>query len=294
MEFERFVAEHGGAAGGWDDYDHGTFLRHRNRLAGKIAFIDAVKEALPPRSEDEIRLHELWFAEYLALQEKKRAAIANWKETKRALDEARRAQVEATKAAAEELARNGTVSTAKQREEEAIKKKRDVELWRQQQLAEESEALQRQHEATQRRNQQERLLQQEKRLKAREQIQALGQRRAEEERETARRKAAAEAEEMSRRRAAEAELVHFRERDQRSLAERAERAAKAEEEVCARAERLEKLRKTVAVTAASDPSRLLRPTASTRNREADETPAGGRVYARAPPRLAVPTWRQGL
>ena len=293
-DFERYVAEHGGLTGGWDDYDHGTFLRHRNRLAGKLAFIDAVKEALPTRSEDEIRLHELWFAEFLVLQEKKRQAIANWKETKRALDEARRDQVEATKAAAEELARNGSASSAKQREEEAAKKKRDVELWRLQQQAAEKEALQSQQEAIQRRNEQERLIQQEKRAKAREQIQALAERRAEEERETARRRAAAQAEEISRRKAAEAELVHFRERDQRSIAERAERAAKADEEARARAERLEKLRKTVAVTAASDPSRLLRPTASTRNREADETPSGGRVYARAPPRLAVPSWRQGL
>ena len=25
------MAEHGGVRGGWDDYDHGTFLKFRNR-----------------------------------------------------------------------------------------------------------------------------------------------------------------------------------------------------------------------------------------------------------------------
>lgn len=48
------------------------------------------------------------------------------------------------------------------------------------------------------------------------------------------------------------------------------------------------------IHAERDPSRVLRPTAASRHRAEDDSRSGGQMIVRAPPRLAVPSWRKGL
>ncbi len=43
-----------------------------------------------------------------------------------------------------------------------------------------------------------------------------------------------------------------------------------------------------------DPTRVLRATAASQHRAEDPTKSGGQMIVRAPPRLAVPSWRKGL
>lgn len=38
--FQKFLEETGGIRGGWDEYDHGTFLKFRNRYKVLRAFIE--------------------------------------------------------------------------------------------------------------------------------------------------------------------------------------------------------------------------------------------------------------
>ena len=64
------------------------------------------------------------------------------------------------------------------------------------------------------------------------------------------------------------------------------------QEVRKKLENLERIKRNVKV--ARDPSRLTQATASSRARAADKASSGGRVIARAPPRRAVPSWRQGI
>nr|QOW64983.1 hypothetical protein [Lymnaea stagnalis] len=80
--FDKFVHQTGGHRGGWDEYDHQTFLRYRNMYKGRIVFLDHVKPLLPIRTEAEIREHETWFQEFNFLKENKKYAIKKWREKK--------------------------------------------------------------------------------------------------------------------------------------------------------------------------------------------------------------------
>ena len=43
--YEHYLAEHGGATGGWTEYDHGTFLHHRQKHRAQAPFFQAVAQA---------------------------------------------------------------------------------------------------------------------------------------------------------------------------------------------------------------------------------------------------------
>ncbi|PVD20246.1 hypothetical protein C0Q70_20742 [Pomacea canaliculata] len=79
---QKFVEQSGGHRGGWDEYDHGTFMKVRNKYKGRIVFLDHLKGMLLTKTEDEIREHETWYQEYLFLNERKKDIIKNWR-TKR-------------------------------------------------------------------------------------------------------------------------------------------------------------------------------------------------------------------
>lgn len=51
-------------------------------VQGKPSFIQDLVVSLPTKNETEIRQHEAWFREYEMLRERKKEAIAKWKEDK--------------------------------------------------------------------------------------------------------------------------------------------------------------------------------------------------------------------
>lgn len=72
----------GGRLGGWDELDHQTFLRVRQKFRGREAFIDELVCVLPSRTPAQIREHESWFCEFVILRDKKKEAIQRWKNAK--------------------------------------------------------------------------------------------------------------------------------------------------------------------------------------------------------------------
>ncbi|NWW51291.1 CC112 protein, partial [Pedionomus torquatus] len=80
VEFERFLQQTGGRQGGWDDYDHQTFLKIRTKHKGRLSYMDEALEYLCGRTKEDIEQHEKWYQEFLILHEKKKESIKKWKE----------------------------------------------------------------------------------------------------------------------------------------------------------------------------------------------------------------------
>ncbi len=72
----------GGHNGGWDEIDQNLFLKTRNKHKGKEMFIVELEGLLATKTRDEIERHEIWYKTYLNLNELKKNAIKQWKETK--------------------------------------------------------------------------------------------------------------------------------------------------------------------------------------------------------------------
>jgi cell division protein FtsB len=43
-QYEHYLVEHGGLTGGWTDYDHGTFVHHRQKHRAQAPFFQAVAQ----------------------------------------------------------------------------------------------------------------------------------------------------------------------------------------------------------------------------------------------------------
>lgn len=69
---EIFLQQNGGQLGGWDQYDHQSFLKVWTKHGGKPPYRSEVKLYLPDKTEEDIRLHEAWYLELRHLQEKKK------------------------------------------------------------------------------------------------------------------------------------------------------------------------------------------------------------------------------
>ncbi|CAF4249611.1 unnamed protein product, partial [Adineta steineri] len=80
IEYDRFLLEQGGMTGNWDDYDHGTFLRIRNKYKGQDKFIDDCIGFLPTKTRDQINEHEQWYRQFLSISNKRRLALKRWRE----------------------------------------------------------------------------------------------------------------------------------------------------------------------------------------------------------------------
>lgn len=72
MALETFLQQTGGKLGGWDQYDHQSFLKVWTKHRGKPSYRSEVKLYLPGKTEEDIRLHEDWYLEMCRLQEKKK------------------------------------------------------------------------------------------------------------------------------------------------------------------------------------------------------------------------------
>ncbi|KFV90000.1 Coiled-coil domain-containing protein 112, partial [Eurypyga helias] len=79
-EFERFLQRTGGRQGGWDDYDHQSFLKVWTKHKGRVSYVDEALEYLCGRTKEEIEQHGKWYQEFLILHERKKESIKKWKE----------------------------------------------------------------------------------------------------------------------------------------------------------------------------------------------------------------------
>lgn len=72
VDFEKFLQQTGGRQGGWDDCDHQSFVRVRNKHKGRPAFVGEALEHLPGRTREEVQQHEKWYQRFLALEQRKK------------------------------------------------------------------------------------------------------------------------------------------------------------------------------------------------------------------------------
>lgn len=69
---ERFLQQTGGKQGGWDQYDHQSFLKVWTKHNGKPAYRKEALLYLPGKTPEDVEQHEDWYLELLYLQEKKK------------------------------------------------------------------------------------------------------------------------------------------------------------------------------------------------------------------------------
>lgn len=69
---QTFLQQTGGRHGGWDEFDHHSFLKVWTKHGGKPSFRREARLYLPGRTEEDVRLHEEWFVELRRLQERQR------------------------------------------------------------------------------------------------------------------------------------------------------------------------------------------------------------------------------
>ncbi|OXB66106.1 hypothetical protein ASZ78_012449 [Callipepla squamata] len=80
VEFERFLQQKGGRQGGWDDYDHQNFLKVWTKHKGRLSYMDEALQYLCGRTKEDVEQHDVWYREYLTLQDRKKESIKKWKE----------------------------------------------------------------------------------------------------------------------------------------------------------------------------------------------------------------------
>ncbi|XP_069043355.1 coiled-coil domain-containing protein 112 isoform X2 [Lepisosteus oculatus] len=292
-ELEKFLQQTGGRQGGWDDFDHQNFLRVWTKHSGKPAYLKEALMYLPGRTEEEIKLHENWYQEFLFLEERKKEAIAKWKSKRRREKEELLQQKETSEG---ELARQQAArEEARRKREEQERREKEAQLqdWRgqkEQQRRREEQRRLREEALRRRREKEERRRQLEARLAAEEYAR---QKREREDRLRVENELRERAELEEKRRQAASEIVKFQERDLLKLEVKLQEKQAKEEDKAEREKRLAKLKEKVEAHISRDPSRLWKPTKGWEERTKEIGPTGGGPVLHLPHR-AVPSWRQGI
>eukprot|EP00056_Hartaetosiga_gracilis_P002446 m.53657 g.53657 ORF g.53657 m.53657 type:complete len:655 (+) comp11052_c0_seq1:1-1965(+) len=262
----------------------------------KSSFIETVAMKLLSKTESDVRGHEKWYAHFLELERRNKAAIEQWKteEKKRKEEEMQRIEeeIKAQKEQEKMLKTQETTHLRKKKESAAQK----VKEWREaQEKMKRQEIHEKQRQERERERRRKRKEEEHKR-KVREDVAAFAQqRRAQQE---ARRRA----EEVRRQREKKAhrptreDMERLRKKNEEKMQKRREKKMETQLEEEEKQRRLDALRKKVSSTihVTRDPSRLTQLNAAARNRINDKTKPSGQVIARRPPHLMTPAWRKGM
>ncbi|XP_072166981.1 coiled-coil domain-containing protein 112-like [Diadema setosum] len=289
--FERFLQQTGGHRGGWDEYDHGTFMRIRNKYKGRRAFMDEAAVSMPGRNITDVTAHESWYQEYSTLLQRKKEAIQKWRLVKEAQRDELMSHVGEEDDA--ELAKQKASDKAKKKlEEEKQERFSKLNAWKvQKELERAAEEERRMEEEYKKAKKQE--LERQKKIETKALVQIHIQERKEAEllrqlEEETRREAEAE----EKRRAVAQERVRFLERDKKQLEGRLAKEKARVEEERRKKQRLERLKGQVEVQAKRDPTRLYQLTAGWKERKKD-TSTGSNGPVLHIPHRAIPSWRAG-
>ncbi|XP_026775003.3 coiled-coil domain-containing protein 112 isoform X1 [Pangasianodon hypophthalmus] len=294
MALETFLQQTGGKLGGWDQYDHQSFLKVWTKHRGKPSYRSEVKLYLPGKTEEDIRLHEDWYLEMCRLQEKKKEAIQKWRSERQREREAR---VQREHQAGEVERKEQEVILAEAQRLKQEEERREValrlEAWREQQRQkQEQEEEQRLREEVLRskRLKEERRRQLEVKLAVEAHIR---ERKEEEELRMLMKEEQERVEVEERRRLAAEGIKRFQERDLHKLETKLQEKQTKEEEELERLKKQAKIKEKVESHISRDPSRLWKPTKGWEERTKEIGPTGGGpVYHMF--HRAIPTWRQGL
>ncbi|XP_041855652.1 coiled-coil domain-containing protein 112 isoform X3 [Melanotaenia boesemani] len=291
---ETFLQRTGGPNGGWDQYDHQTFLRFWMKHSGQPSYKKEAKLYLPGKTLEKIEQHEDWHQELLYLQDRKREAIQRWKASKHQERQTRMQSQEETEEAQRKEKKAKSMAEQHRSEEQRREVARQLEEWREEKKEkEELVEKQRVNDEIQkrRREREERRRQLEVKLTLEEQLRL----RREEEEKQRRRKTEEEQKEMEERQKEAAKVIkQFSERDLHKVEAKLHEKQFRENEEEERQRRIAaKLKEKVDAHVNKDPSRLIRPTKGWQERMKHIGPSGGGPVLQMFHR-AVPTWRQGL
>uniref|UniRef100_A0A8C6AIJ2 Coiled-coil domain containing 112 n=1 Tax=Monodon monoceros TaxID=40151 RepID=A0A8C6AIJ2_MONMO len=292
VEFEKFLQQAGGRQGGWDDYDHQNFVKVRNKHKGKPAFMGEVLEHLPGRTQDEVQQHEKWYQKFLALEERKKESIQNWKTKKQQKKE----EIFKLKEKAENipmLFHNKQEDNQKQKEEQRKKQKLAVEAWKKQKSIEMSmkyASQLKEEEEKEKKQQKER----QRQCKLKLLLETYTQQKKEQEEFLRLEKEIREKTEKAEKRKTTAdEISRFQERDLHKLELKILDRQSKEDEKAEKQRKLAKLKEKVENNISRDPSRVYKPTKGWEERTKKIGPTGSGPLLHIPHR-AIPTWRQGV
>ncbi|CAF3472942.1 unnamed protein product [Rotaria sordida] len=279
IEYDRFLLEHGGTTGNWDEYDHGTFLRIRNKYKGEDKFIDDCIGFLPTKTRDQIQEHEKWYRQFLSISNKRRLALKKWREERNQAKETILHEAEQAHNTLKEI--DETIHQVQVKEQERIRAEKSalIAAWKQErelkkrEIEEEQERIEKkkQHDEAKRytgKDEQRQLVEQIRR--EREETE-----RIEQEQEAKQRRLQQEI----RQRTATVAIRKFRERDMNNLEDKLIRDKLQKQEEETRQQRLEATKYQVSID--YDPQHLYEPTQAWTSRS--KTPREVSKDTSAPP-----------
>eukprot|EP00045_Choanoeca_perplexa_P007311 m.64973 g.64973 ORF g.64973 m.64973 type:complete len:558 (-) comp14018_c0_seq1:235-1908(-) len=297
--YEEYLTKHGGRQGGWEVYDHRTYLRYWNKHGPERleTVIKRVAEALLGKTEDDVRRHHDWYIELLRLDEAKRAAVERWRQSKAETERQHRqelAELEKQQHAADRAARQKRQSKEEQRRQAQAA---EVKAW--QQTKDEEERHRQAQQATEAEQRRAALERQRRERQAEIKTHVAGYVEVKEQQRRQEEELARAASKQKRLAARElAARIEARNKDNIKRLQAKHQQEQQEQQALqlAQEKRLDKLRTKVLsqVRVERDTTRLTSLNAAARHRQADKSKPTGRMYVRAPPKLHVPSWRQGL
>ncbi len=246
QKFEEFEARNGGRNGGWEEYDHGTFLRLRKKARGDIdALASAVASALAGQDEAAVRAHEMWFREHGRLLEKKKKAIEAWRVAREAERQQVLEQVEEEKRVQQEEEKRRAEKHAEELRKERDAQAQQIKEWKEAKRLEEEAVLRQQQEEALRAARGRERVRREHEEEIRDKAAEYLAKKKEEQRRRDAMEAARQAAERDVRKVKEEDLAWFRERDQQAQAERLAKKQQEEDEEKQRQARLDKIKQKV-------------------------------------------------
>ncbi|KAM4746630.1 coiled-coil domain-containing protein 112 [Anableps anableps] len=291
---EDFLQKTGGLHGGWDQFDHQTFLRVWMKHSGQSSYRKEAKLFLPGKTHEEIQQHENWHRELLHLQDEKREAIRRWKTGKDHERQTRIQTQEEMEEAQNKERKVKSLAEQQQTEEERMEVARRLEEWKKdRKRKEEEEEKQKLAEEIHRRRQEkeERRRQLEVKLALEEHLRL---RREEVEEQERRKREKEQREREEKQREATKVIKSLSERDLHKVEAKLHERQLREKEEEERQKRITaKLKEKMDGHVNRDPSRLIRPTKGWEERMKHTGPSGEgpmlQIFHRA-----IPSWRQGL
>eukprot|EP00667_Euglena_gracilis_P015938 EG_transcript_16609 len=126
---QRFLAEGGGATGGWGREDHAAFLRLRCQTKTEEQLISRLVLEVPQQTEETARQHLQWYQQYLTLEEAQKEAVARWKAGREA-ERLRQLREQELQRAAEQTLQEQQQKERQQEEAARVAKRLAVQQWR--------------------------------------------------------------------------------------------------------------------------------------------------------------------
>eukprot|EP00049_Salpingoeca_infusionum_P006412 m.106502 g.106502 ORF g.106502 m.106502 type:complete len:459 (-) comp13304_c0_seq1:841-2217(-) len=115
-QYNAFLVQYGGYRGGWEEFDHDTFLRLRKQHRDPALYVPAIAAVLLGKTEADVVEHDAWYKRLRELDHAKRTAVAQWRQS-----EKEKQRAEETKAFVQE---REAAQAIKEQELTALKRQR--------------------------------------------------------------------------------------------------------------------------------------------------------------------------